>query len=260
MDILSRSKINFLMANWPNHTVAVTNYFQDLDISNQLLAIYKKNKWVKSIGRGAYIKYNDKLHYQGAIYALQKHELMTVHPGAKTALSLLGKTHYLEFQTKQVYLFGSTKERLPSWVDKNEWHIELKFNQTSFMPPTLGLIEYNVGEYTIMISDTVRAFLECLLLAPKDQDILECFEILEGLNDLRPDKVNEYLRQCSSIKVKRLFLYLAEKSGHQWFQHINAESLDLGNGNRSLAEDGMYSSKYKITIPKTFKEHGKLVV
>lgn len=128
------------------------------------------------------------------------------------------------------------------------------------MPPTLGLIEYNVGEYTIMISDTVRAFLECLLLAPKDQDILECFEILEGLNDLRPDKVNEYLRQCSSIKVKRLFLYLAEKSGHQWFQHINAESLDLGNGNRSLAEDGMYSSKYKITIPKTFKEHGKLVV
>lgn len=26
--------------------------------------------------------------------------------------------------------------------------------------------------------------------------------------------------------------------------------MDLGNGNRSLAEDGMYSSKYKITIPK----------
>ncbi len=260
MDILSGSKINYLMANWPNHTVALTNYFQHMDISNQLLAIYKKNRWVKSIGRGAYIKYSDNLQYQGAIYALQKHNFMTVHPGAKTALSLLGKTHYLAFQAKKVYLFGSIDERLPSWVEKNNWDIKLDFKQTSFLPPTLGLIEHNMGEYTIMVSDTVRAFLECLLLAPKDQEILECFEILEGLNDLRPDKINDYLRQCNSIKVKRLFLYLAEKADHQWFQYINVESLDLGHGNRSLAEDGVYSSKYKITIPKTLKEHGKHVL
>ncbi len=260
MDILNRSKINSLMANWPNHTVAITRFFKEMNISNQLLAIYKKNKWIKAIGRGAYVKYDDKAHYKGAIYALQKHDLMTIHPGGKTALSLLGKSHYLEFHIKKAYLFGSSTERLPSWVKKFDWGISLDFNQTSFMPPNLGLIEYNMGEYTIMVSDTIRAFLECLLLVPKNQEILESFEILEGLNDLRPDKINEYLSQCTSVKVKRLFLYLAEKANHQWFQYIDIDSLDLGKGNRSLAENGIYSSKYKITIPRELIEHGKHVL
>ena len=80
------------------------------------------------------------------------------------------------------------------------------------------------------------------------------------MNDLRPDKINDYLVQCSSLKVKRLFLYLAEKADHQWFQYINVDNLDLGIGNRSLAENGIYSGKYRITVPKTLKEYGKHVL
>ncbi len=111
-----------------------------------------------------------------------------------------------------------------------------------------------------MVSDAVRAFFECLLLAPKEQEILECFEILEGLNDLRPDKINDYLMNCTSVKVKRLFLYLAEKANHQWFQYLDRGTVDLGKGNRSLAKSGIYSNKYKITVSRILKEHGKHVI
>lgn len=248
------------MSVWPTNTVAVSSFFKRLDISNQLLAIYKKNRWVKSIGRGAYIKYTDTPDYKSALYALQKQSCMTIHPGGKTALSLLGKSHYLEFQIKSALLFGHSKEKLPTWMKDYDWGIKLDYNQTSFLPPTLGLVEYSIGEYTILVSDSVRAFLECLLLAPKEQEIIECFEILEGMNDLRPNKINQYLNLCSSVKVKRLFLYLAEKANHQWFQYIDIDLVDLGKGKRSLADKGIYSNKYKITVPKVLKEYGKHVL
>ena len=39
-----------------------------------------------------------------------------------------------------------------------------------------------------------------------------------GLNDLVPNQVQQLLEQCISVKVKRLFLYLAEKTNHSWFE------------------------------------------
>ena len=97
-------------------------------------------------------------------------------------------------------------------------------------------------------------------MVPKEHDLVECFELLEGLNDLRPDKINKYLSLCSSIKVKRLFLYLSEKADHQWFQYVDVEALDLGKGKRSLTHNGIYSNKYKITVPRILKEYGKHVL
>ena len=58
------------------------------------------------------------------------------------------------------------------------------------------------------------------------------------------------LESCTSIKVKRLFLFLAEKANHSWVKHINLEKIDLGSGKRSIVKNGAYNSKYKITVPK----------
>ena len=72
---------------------------------------------------------------------------------------------------------------------------------------------------------------------------------MEGLNNLRPNQVQKLLEDCSSIKVKRLFLYLAEKANHNWVKHLNTERIDLGSGKRSIVKNGVYDSKYKITVP-----------
>ena len=97
--------------------------------------------------------------------------------------------------------------------------------------------------------------MECLYLAPRKQDLLECYEILQGLNNLSPQQVQDLLEQCTSIKVKRLFLYMAEKSNHDWFKYVETEKIDLGSGKRSLVKDGVYIAEYGITIPKALAEY-----
>ena len=54
------------------------------------------------------------------------------------------------------------------------------------------------------------------------------------------------------MKVKRLFLYLADKAGHEWLSYINLDKVDLGSGKRAIVSDGVYNHcfKYQITVPK----------
>ena len=92
--------------------------------------------------------------------------------------------------------------------------------------------------------------LECLHLAPRELDLVECYQVMEGLTNLRPKKMQELLETCSSIKVKRLFLYMAEKTGHQWMQFLNVSKLNFGKGDRAIVENGVYVAKYHISIPK----------
>ena len=41
----------------------------------------------------------DQVDYLGGIYALQSQLGKTIHPAGKTALSMQGKSHYLELQS-----------------------------------------------------------------------------------------------------------------------------------------------------------------
>ena len=81
---------------------------------------------------------------------------------------------------------------------------------------------------------------------------------MEGLNNLRPNSVQQLLEKCSSVKVKRLFLYMAEKAQHPWLDYLDLHKIDLSKGNRSLVENGVYVSKYKITVPKELESYGAL--
>lgn len=72
------------------------------------------------------------------------------------------------------------------------------------------------------------------------------------MNNLRPKLVQDLLEICSSIKVKRLFLCLAERIGHEWFHYLDLTKIDLGRGKRSIVKGGRYDSKYQITIPRAW--------
>ena len=243
-------KINRLLNSHPSGVVYLSSWLTENGFSTQLINRYKKSNWLYSIGSGAWMRVGVQPTYEGALCALQQQAKFSIHIGGKTALSLLGKAHYLELATQQIVLFGGSKEKLPSWFLKYDWNLKVNYFSTAFLPAKLGLqtIEYNT--LNLQISTPIRALLECLYLTPKKQDLIECFEIMEGLNNLKPKQVQALLEQCSSIKVKRLFLYMAEKANHDWFNHLNLEKIDLGKGKRSLVKEGIYLTKYKITIPK----------
>jgi hypothetical protein len=97
--------------------------------------------------------------------------------------------------------------------------------------------------------------MECLYLVPNQQELTECFELIESMNNVQPKKVQELLENCNSIKVKRLFLYLAEKIGHEWFNYLNLSRINLGTGKRRVISNGVLNDKYQITVPKSWGEN-----
>ena len=257
MSIENASKLNHLLTGQPYGVVMQSFWLKQQGYSLGLQQKYRNSKWLDSIGSGAMVRSGDEVSYEGGIYALQKQTRLNVHPGGKTALSLLGKSHYLEMSVRKVTVFGGKGEKLPLWFLKNDWKLKVEYYESSFLPPDEALTEIELKNFSIKVSTAERAILECLYIAPKKQELLECYELMEGLNSLRPVHVQALLEKCRSIKVKRLFMYMAEKAGHEWFEHLDTTKIDLGQGKRSVVKNGVYDAKYKITIPKYLEEYGK---
>ncbi|WP_273266797.1 type IV toxin-antitoxin system AbiEi family antitoxin [Flexistipes sinusarabici] len=255
MSLQNSSKINLILQKWPSGTIALTRWFNANGISSQLLNKYKESGWIESVGTGAFKKANEEIDYTGAVYAMQNQLGLSIHPGGKTAFAMQGKAHYLELKTKYSYLYRHKDEKIPAWFRNQKWNIVIKHFSSNFLPKDLELIDHKVNNYEIKISSPARAILECLLHASTAEDILVCYQLTEGLNNLNPDKVNKLLKSCSSVKVKRLFLFMADEIGHAWFKYINLNDIDLGKGKRSFGKNGTYIDKYKITIPKNVKEY-----
>lgn len=248
-------KINRLLNSQPTGVVYLSSWLTENGFSTQLLNRYKKSNWLYSIGTGAWMRVGKEPTHEGALYALQQQSGSTIHLGGKTALSSLGRVHYLELSTQQITLFGGSKEKLPAWFTNFDWGVKVNYFSSSFMPKKAGLQPLERSNFSLQISNSVRALMECLYLAPKKQDLVECYEIMQGLNNLRPNQVQGLLEHCTSIKVKRLFLYMAEKSNHDWFKYIDTEKIDIGSGKRSLIKNGVYIAKYGITVPKALAEY-----
>jgi len=250
MNTVNESKINNLLRLQPAGVVLTSKWLNDQGYSPGLLRTYRNSNWLQSIGRGAMKRFGAELDYLGAVHALQNQLNLSIHPAAKTALTLLGKTHYLNMAEKEVCLFGVLSESLPEWFRKYNWGFEIQYFSSGFLPVEMGMIEKDHKSFSIKISSPARAMLESLYMAPQKQELLECFEIMQGLNNLNPTRVQELLENCTSVKVKRLFLYMASKSGHAWVKHIHTDKIDLGSGTRSLVVDGAYVADYKITVPR----------
>lgn len=84
---------------------------------------------------------------------------------------------------------------------------------------------------------------------------MDLYYVMEQLTALRPDVVQALLEKNTSIKMKRLFLYMAEKASHAWFSDLNLAKIDTGSGKREIVPNGVYDSKYQIVIPQELKNY-----
>jgi hypothetical protein len=83
-----------------------------------------------------------------------------------------------------------------------------------------------------------RAILEMIDELPNHESFHQVDTVIEGLVNLRPQLLRKLLRECKSVKVKRLFLWYADRHGHAWFKHLDQSSIDLGKGKRQPARHG----------------------
>jgi hypothetical protein len=230
-------------------TVLLASWLERQGISRDLQKHYRRSNWLESVGTGAFKKEGETVTWQGGLYALQSQAGTPIHAGAMTAIALQGFAHYARF-AEDVYLFSPRGTRLASWFKHHDWGVTIRHFSTSVLPDGVGLVDRDEKNFVIRIAGLERAMLECLHLAPQEFDLVECFQVMEGLSGLRPAVVQELLLACTSVKAKRLFLYMAERANHPWLSFVDISKLDLGSGERSFAKGGAYVPKYNLVVPQ----------
>jgi hypothetical protein len=247
-----RNILNRILHNWPKGTVATLNWFRDHGGYQQLIDHYQKAPWVTKIGSGAYIQYGDSVDWRGGLYAVQNQLSLPVHVGGKTALELSGFGHNIQMgQTAVIYLFASGKTRLPAWFVKHPWGDELHFKRLNIFQsqPDNGLMDFNMGSYAIKGSTPERAMLEMCSQVPGCHSFEAAGHLMESLLALRAGHLQDLLETCTSIKAKRVFLYLADRYNMPWLDKLKIKNINLGSGKRQVADKGVFNKKYLITVP-----------
>ena len=173
------------------------------------------------------------------------------HIGGISALEQQGRAHYVPLGNRQLYLYG--EERFPPWVDALPGLRPFIFKHDTLFSPSqragLDVLRWGESSWELPISTLERAYLEVL-----DEAIFGALEherlLLDGLASLRPGLLTDLLEDCRSIKVKRLFLALAARVNHAWFDRLDLARVKLGSGKRAFAKDGILDKRFLITLPR----------
>jgi len=190
---------------------------------------------------------DETVELEGALWTLQNELGMSIHHGGYTVLSeKYGKSHNVHISRKP-QLFAYRGEKLPAWFD-GHYSNRYDLYTTSFLPVDTGFIDDDAVNFTIRIPSVERAILEMLYLTPSVHTVQETYQVMELLTTAKPAEFQRLLESCTSIKVKRLFLYMAEHTGYAWFKRISLDAIELGRGDREITRGGHYDRKYRITV------------
>ena len=219
--------------------------------SKQLISRYCESGWLESIGHGAYTRSGDVLTWSGAIYALQHDLNLPIHVGGLSAIEQHGLAHNIVFDKEHRSLFfyntEAQKRKLPSWFKK--YFTQHVYIQRHLFTEEIGLEKKQIDNISVILSAPERAILELLDSVPNAFSYEHANNIIENLYLLRPDLLQALLEKCTSIKVKRLFLYLADKHQLPSFPHLDLKKISLGKGKRVIGSGGKYISQYKLAVP-----------
>jgi hypothetical protein len=244
------TKINLLLQKVPRGGLFLSSWMYKNGISRELQRHYKDSQWLMSIGTGVMVRTGEVPTIYGALVSLNEQGDKHCSIGAMSALELQGLAHYIPMGKQTVVLISSKEERLPEWFLKRDWGVYLRHYTTACFSPELGINFVLQEGFSVPVSSPARAFMECLHLTPKYYNLADLYYNMEMLATLLPDQVQLLLEDCKSIKVKRLFLYMAEKAGHTWLKYLDLSKISLGIGKRAIVKNGVYNKRYQITIPK----------
>ena len=249
-----KNKLNQLTLALPEGAVVGAKWLRNQGYSASLVTQYVKNSWLNSISRGVYRRPGRLPQWQDAVVSASHFGGLELHVGGLTSLQLQGFAHYIPMTEKpDVVLYVSNVQKTNVWFNKLDLAATLKI-----WPNTLFL--KNVSQeyiqdwdwpklpWPLHVSVIERAMLELVSLVPKTVTVEHASRIMEGATLLRPDRLTELLLACNNIRTKRLFLYLAEKTGLPWFEKLKIESVNLGKGKRVIEKGGHLDSKYQIVV------------
>lgn len=250
------NKINQILSEWAPGTLITSEWLEKKGVSRQLAGSYVKSGWFEKFSTGVYKRPKDEVTWTGALYTLQAMNDLPVHIGGKTALELLGFSYYIRKKSdQQIVLWKEPNLWLPTWFKNHEWDVSFGVRSAKlFEDQGEGLTKKKIDGLQLLLSSTERAVIEYLHDIPKQESFDEAHYIMEGLATLRPSLLQSLLESCRSIKVKRLFLYMAETYNHSWFKYLDDSTIELGSGKREIIKGGKLDTKYQIVVPEINRE------
>lgn len=248
------TKINSIRQQTASNGILLTSWLEKQGVSRSEISDYVESGWLLRLSTGVYKFAGDTPTLYGVLASYQAQTDLKYHIGAATALELKGFSHYVSMGKPTAVIFTPIKPPLPKWISM----ADLDMNTIDVSSKVLGekgieQVEYNGMKLTV--SSPERAIMECLLLAPKRYDLMDVYYLMEMLTSLRSSLVQQLLEDCTSVKVKRLFLFMAEKARHRWFSKLDRSGISLGSGTRSFAKGGVKIPAYDIVISKELAEY-----
>lgn len=250
------TKIQQIIGSVPHDSVLFGSWLssQGLDARGQYS--YMKSGWLDRISKGVYKIHGSTPTLMATVSSYNMQLGKSCIVGAYTALEFRGYSHYLSMGKPLAYLFTDKTNKLPSWLLKEEWDMTIKYMTTSFLGnELLGVETMTNNQHELLVSSPERAILECLNLPDASYSLLDIYYIMESMTTLRPKLVQTLLESCTSQKVKRLFLYMAEKAGHSWFMALKPDNINLGTSRFMVTPTGKFINKYNMTISKELAEY-----
>ena len=267
-----QKRLKPLLDDLPPGYVADAAWLTARGIDRKSILQYEQRGWLEKLARGVYRRPPVKTENGGAanednwrLLVLSMQEIMRypVHVGGRTALSLQGFDHYLAlgdaprrgylygdppswlarlpnanlFETRSLALFGGAMTGVAGADDDDDDHA------------ASGAVKPRALPGGLVASTPERAILEMLNELPAHESFHNVDTMFEGLANLRPRLLEALLKDCRSIKVKRLFFVFADQHDHAWRKYLNPDDFNLGSGPRALVEGGRLHPRYAITVP-----------
>ena len=250
--------LNLLLERLPEDVAAPSHWLADQGYSRQLVRKYVQGNWLQALGHGVYARPQGPVTWKGVVLGMQRLAGLPFHVGGVSALNRQGFAHYLPLGGENaIHLWGRGK--VPAWVRAVSLPESLRFHTARLFAEDAASVGINavsssVRDWALQVSGPERAILELLsLVDTTDTSFTHAAELFAGLTSLRPDVINALLGACVSIKVKRLFLFLADRHDYPWFRKVAWRQLDLGSGKRVITKGGVLDNQFMITVPENFR-------
>lgn len=248
------TKINNLRQQIPSNGIMLTSWLEKSGFNRSEVYDYMKSGWLQRITTGVYQFTGDTPSLYGILASYQKQVDLKYHIGAASALELKGFSHYIAMGKPTAVVFSQVRPPLPKWLNNADLDMKL-VEVASKVLGTDGIERQDRQGQTLTVSSPERAIMECILLSPARYDLMDVYYLMEMLTSLRFHLVQRLLEDCTSVKVKRMFLYMAEKARHRWFAKLDLSRISLGSGTRSFMRGGVKIPAYDIVIPKELADY-----
>jgi len=280
MGIQNQDKLNSLQRSLPEGLIVDAAWLERHGYSRALRKKYVTRGWLDQVVRGVYRrpapKLQESLRWQAVVISLQTLLGRPYTVGGRTALELQGFAHYLSGRQREIHLYGTGKP--PGWLSK--LHLEDQFvlhnadrlfksnsrhprGSKSGTSTGNDLLQsgyttqpWGQWEWPLTLSSPERAIFELLDEVPQRETFHQADTLMDGLRNLSPRRLHILLLACRSVKVKRLFLWFAERHEHAWLKQLDRKDVDLGQGKRMLVKGGKLDPKFQITVPESIDAAG----